>query len=200
MARKFLIPLVILLILLILSMIAGHNLHSASDGETPSPDPEPGSVAAKGNGGGFYARVHLKDDVRAVNIMYAEVKTLPAMGKDWPGVQFHKRGIVPAQNNTWNVIQIRNISVPQHIPDHSRPHRQVDRERQRFDEAIDYVRAVVLKSETLLLKNPKAIDDVIIECDVFVHLGGFEMNLAEMLVNDGFALYGKPGDHDWGGR
>ena len=168
--------------------------------QTVEPPPSNGDTEVALDGGRFYARVKLRDDLHRVDAFAAEVKVHPATGQ-WPGATITNTDAI-VETNIFTIVRIRGISVPSQYPSRARPHAQVARERERFDKAIHYLWAQVHNAETLILERVEWVPaDKVYLCDVFVNLGGLELNLATMLVNDGHACKLLEAPHwDWGAR
>ena len=84
-----------------------------------------------------------------------------------------------AETLGYTLIRIRGVSVPSQFADRTRPLIFAERERERFDKAMSYVWALISQSETLVLRNPEAIDgEGYVVCDVSVKIGGHELNLS----------------------
>ena len=145
----------------------------------------------------FYARVKSMNDVYTPAIFRTEVRIEPNTS-DWPNVK--SDGAVQALNVV-ALVRIRGITTPlSGTINRNRPHHEVDRELQRFDEAIQFTRNLIQASDYLLLQAPETLtekEDGVL-CDVFIDLGGKRINLAEALIESGHALRG--GDYNWGAR
>lgn len=175
---------------------------SGSDG-TDTDDP-PAPPKLKAEGGQFYARVVLRDDILAVNEFFAEIKIHPT-DKRWPGAEIKPREAYSEEVNLKTNIRIRGISVPTILPNPNQPHQYVERERDRFDDAVHFVWGLISDNKTpnarpLILANPTVAKDGLIEVDMWVMVGGHTLNVAVMLVKDGHARYGNQTDWDWGHR
>ena len=95
-------------------------------------------------------------------------------------------------------IQVRGIDVPralQNAEELQRPHVWRKRERERWNEAMNYVWNITDPTHTFRLHKLKKLDDRTIEADVEFLLGGQWHNLAFAMLNDEIA---RPvGDDDW---
>ena len=148
----------------------------------------------------FLAKLHLRDHVEAVDELFLEVQVYPTVdGKesDFPGTIIDTSKVIPTATNSWYKIIIRGIDVPVADPSRIKPIDEVDREMERYDDAVHYVWELCHNSRTLVLMNPVAgeYNDVI--CDVYIVIGDKMMNLAAMLIADGHASP-EPDKLNWG--
>jgi hypothetical protein len=147
--------------------------------------------------GYFHCHVEIRDDLHQVDAFFGIVEAFPAVGEaSWPVIHTESH---TAETLGYTLIQIRGLSVPSQFADRTRPLIFAERERERFDRAMSYVWALISQSETLILRNPEAVEGGgYVVCDVAVKIGGHELDLATMLINDGHA---RPEGHwDWGAR
>ena len=200
------------LVSIIILVFCSLQLQSHSNGGSDTNDDEGPDQAQRPprkvdeSKGVFYARVRLRDDIRAVNLLFAEVKVFPpeVHHTKWPGTSIEYNDVYLEEVNVKCEIRIRGIEAPSRTPRFSRPHVEVERERSRFDDAVHFLWGLISDSKTpnsrvLILQNPDIYEDTnIIEVDAFVRLGGHELSIAEVLVRDGHAQYGE--GWDWGGR
>ena len=147
--------------------------------------------------GEFFARIEYRDDLLAPNRYFAEIKVHPGIGK-FPLVTGGY-----TETNVHCVIQVRGISVPdgcQMENKRSRPHYDVERERQRWNAAMGYVWNVIEPTRRLRVGNPKVVGDVV-EVDVYFSLGGAWHDLAVSMRNDHHAYATREGFvFNWGTR
>ena len=160
--------------------------------DPPAPKDEP--IDPSTMLGMFHCHVEIRDDLHRPNAFFGVVETYP--GGNWPAVQTVSH---TAETLAYTLIQIRGLSVPSQFTDRTRPLIFSERERARFDKAMSYVWALISQSETLILRNPVAVENEgYVICDVSVKIGGHDLDLATMLIADGHA---RPiGLWDWGAR
>ena len=192
--KPFLIIIAIFSVLTLAS-IGTEYLSASGDGTQPTPDmEEPVDIIEPT--GFFHCHVEIRDDLHTPDGFFGIVETFPAGDAQWPVIHTESH---TAETLGYTLIQIRGLSVPSQFADRSRPLIFAERERQRFDKAMSYVWALLSQAETLILRNPVATDENgAIVCDVAIIIGGQEINLAEMLINDGHAR--PAGNWDWGAR
>ena len=189
--------------LILLPSGVGSGPGDSDDGSAPPPTRE----VNWSDGGSFYAYVELRDDIRTAKKFLATVKVFPPeaiLGK-WPGLKLDLNEAEPKELNVRSVIQIRGIDVPSRTPSFAKPHVFVERERDRFDDAVHFLWGLISDNKTpnrrpLILKNPTVGENDVIICTVYVIVGGHELDVAAMLAGDGHALYGSDGEYNWGGR
>ena len=193
--RPLLTPLLFVIGIFSILTIAGISLNylsASSDGSDPEPEPvevvEPETTESV-----FHCSVEIRDDLHQVDAFFAVVEVFP--GGEWPTVETKSH---TAETLAYALIQVRGLSVPSQFTDRTRPLIFSERERARFDKAMSFVWALISQSETLLLRNPVAVEGGYVVCDVFVKIGGHELDLSEMLKADGHAR--PAGNWDWGAR
>lgn len=170
------------------------GLYASSDGEDPEPETETATEVSPT--GAFHCHVEIRDDLHTVDAFFGIVETYPAGDASWPVIE--TKGYT-AETLGYTLIKVRGLSVPSQFADRSRPLVFAERERTRFDKAMSYVWALISQSETLVLRNPEAVEgEGYILCDVAVRIGGHELDLSEMLIADGHARL--EGNWDWGAR
>ena len=169
---------------------------ASSDGSDDEPETEVVDAVEPEVFGYFHCNVEIRDDLHRLDAFFGPVETYPAVGEaSWPVVHTESH---TAETLGYSLIQVRGISVPTQFPDRSRPLIFAERERNRFDEGMTYLWSLLSQSETLILRNPEATKDGTILCDVEVRIGGHDLDLASMLINDGHAR--PSGAWDWGAR
>ena len=194
--KAFLTPLLFVIGIFSILTIAGltvNYLSASSDGE-PEPESEPIDVVDPETPESvFHCHVEIRDDLHQVNAFFAIVETYP--GGDWPAVETKSH---TAETLAYSLIQVRGLSVPSQFTDRTRTLIFSERERERFDKAMSFVWALISQAETLLLRNPQAVEGGYVICDVSLKIGGHELDLAKMLIADGHAR--PAGIWDWGAR
>ena len=175
----------IITVFLILSVASAlFNLHTAetsSSGDDPPPDdmpiledpPEPVYI---------FAHLEYRHDVRAIDQYFLEIQDHPGEGIDeivggFVATNFHA------------YVRLRDVSVPTSCDTteaHNRAHIEIDRERERWAEGMDFVQQLLMLNQSLRLSNI-SVDGEILICDVQFYLGGAFHDLATTLSRDGFA-------------
>ncbi len=146
--------------------------------------------------GYFHCHVEIRDDLHRPDAFFGIVETYPSGDAQWPVILTSSH---TAETLGYTLIRIRGVSVPSQFADRTRPLIFAERERERFDKAMSYVWALISQSETLVLRNPEAVEgEGYVVCDVSVKIGGHELDLAAMLIADGHAR--PSGNWDWGAR
>ena len=158
---------------------------------------DPFSVRSEDVQGEFYARFGYRHDFLSGRDIFVEVKVHPA-DAPFPGVV---GGHV--ETNIHCVVRIRGISVPSacHAAElRARPHADIERERARWSEMMDYTWKISSPHKLLRLSNV-AVDSGRIFCDAEFYLGGAWHDYATALIQDGHA-YPILSNHlwDWGDR
>ena len=190
--------LIIIASMFILTMVGVSIEYISASGDGTEPpemlDPEPVDVVEPESFGYFHCHVELLHDLHRVDAFFGIVESFPAVGEaSWPVIRTESH---TAETLGYSLIQIRGISVPTQFADRTRPLIFAERERDRFDRGMAYMWSLISQSETLILRNPEATEDGTVLCDVEVRIGGHDLDLASMLINDGHAR--PSGDWDWG--
>lgn len=102
-------------------------------------------------------------------------------------------------------VRLRGVSVPRDLQvasDRHRPHIYIDRERARWNEAMQFVWNVMQANKTFRVGNFKVLKrDELLEADIEFLLGGMWINLASTLINDEIARSPQEDfEWDWGSR
>lgn len=194
--RPLLIIIAVMLILTVGSVFVSYlNASSSGDETTVDPD-EPVDTVEPQQDGFFHCAIEIRDDLHQVDAFFGIVETFPTVGKaEWPVIQTKSH---TAETIGYTLIQIRGISVPSQFADRTRPLIEVKRERDRFAKAMKYTWALLSQSETLILRNPEPTKEGVVRCDVFLNLGGQELDISKMLIADGHAR--PTGNWNWGAR
>ena len=102
-------------------------------------------------------------------------------------------------------VRLRGVSTPralQNADTRHRPHIYLQRERQRWNNAMQYVWNIMQPNRTFRVGNFKVLaKDAHLEADIEVLLGGTWINLANTMINDEIAR--TPQEEfqwDWGSR
>ena len=137
--------------------------------------------------GEFKARVHIPDHVLSANKVHLEIQVSPNESP-FPGVTINLNAGYTHRTASIVDVSIRGISVPVKIPSPERSLEEIEREIQRFDDAIEYLRHLLLTSPYLIVKNPAlgAYNDIV--ADLYAVKGGIKINVADALIADGHAL------------
>ena len=130
----------------------------------------------------IFAHLEYKHDVEAIDKYYLEIQDHPGAGIDeivggFVATNFHA------------YVRLRNVSVPTSCDTtdaHSRPHIEIDRERERWAEGMDFVQNLLMLNQSLRLSNIFVEGEILI-CDVQFYLGGTWHDLTTTLSRDGFA-------------
>ena len=193
--RKYLPFLPILLILLFFTapFIADH-VESSDPAGQQSNDDRPSALASELKKGEFPFRVRIRDHMISANSWFAEVRVYPSQER-FPNIRVERDSTLEASVRV--ILKIAGIEVPPPASDFYRWHRATEREESRFDASMHYTWRLLSASEYCVIANPKDIGGLI-EGDVYVVIGGVRLNLADRLVEDGFAL--REENIDWGLR
>ena len=110
-----------------------------------------------------------------------------------------------ATTDVYVKVRLRDVSTPRelHIAENRhRPHIYIDRERQRWNEGMQYVWNLMQPNRTFRVGNFSVlVPDQVLEADIEVLLGGTWLNLANVMRNDGIARMPVPEfEWDWGSR
>lgn len=184
MLKKLFYIITVFLILTVASAL--FNLHIADTsgpGDAPPPDampepvfedtPEPVHI---------FAHLAYKHDVKAIDAYFLEIQDHPGEGIDeivggFVATNFHA------------YVRLRDVSVPTSCDTseaHNRPHIEIDRERERWAEGMDFVQSLLMLNQSLRLSNITVEGEVLV-CDVQFYLGGAWHDLKTTLSRDGFA-------------
>ena len=184
MIKKLLYIITVFAILTVASAL--FNLHIADTsgpGDAPPPDdmpepvfediPEPVYI---------FAHLEYKHDVKAIDAYFLEIQDHPGAGIDeivggFVATNFHAD------------VRLRDVSVPTSCDTteaHNRPHIEIDRERERWAEGMDFVQQLLMLNQSLRLSNIDVEGEVLV-CDVQFYLGGAFHDLTTTLSRDGFA-------------
>ena len=159
-----------------------HTAETSGPGDDPLPDDTESILENVSETGQIFAHLEYPHDVRAINRYYLEIQDHPGEGIDeivggFVATNFHA------------YVQLRDVSVPTSCDKseaHNRPHIEIDRERERWNEGMDFVQSLLMLNQSLRLSNI-VVDGEMLVCDVQFYLGGAWHDLATTLLRDGFA-------------
>ena len=188
----------ILALLTLIGVGLDRHVNGSSDGsppqqpqtqetETPIPKKQDGTISA---------RIRHARDVLQPNTLFVEARAYPGNGV--PNITGGY-----AETNVHLQIIIKGVSVPsacQSTAERNKPHDEVEIERRRWQNAIDYVWACLSQNNKLRLGDLE-IRDGRVHCHVEFYLGGAWHDLATAMVNDDHARYEQEGIMwKWGSR
>ena len=182
MIKKLLYIITVFLILSVASAL--FNLHTAdtsSSGDEPPLDDVP-ILEDTLEPAYIFAHLEYKHDVKAIDTYFLEIQDHPGEGIDeivggFVATNFHAD------------VRLRDVSVPTSCDTtaaRSRPHIEIDRERERWAEGMDFVQRLLMLNQSLRLSNI-AVEGEVLVCDVQFYLGGAFHDLKTTLARDGFA-------------
>ena len=182
MIKKLLYIISFLVILTVASSL--FHLHIA-DTSGPGDDPPPDDMhILEDMPETVYIFAHLayEHDVKAIDAYFLEIQDHPGAGIDeivggFVATNFHA------------YVRLRDVSVPTSCDTteaYSRPHIEIDRERERWAEGMDFVQQLLMLNQSLRLSNISVEGEVLV-CDVQFFLGGAWHDLKTTLSRDGFA-------------
>ena len=184
MIKKLLYIIAVLTILTVASALLSLQTADTSGDDAIMDDETPPDGMFDGETQPVYIFAHLeyRHDVRAIDAYFLEIRDHPGEGIDeivggFVATNFHA------------YIRLRDVSVPTSCDTteaHSRPHIEIARERERWNEGMDFVQGLLMLNQSLRLSNITVEDEVLV-CDVQFSLGGTWHDLATTLSRDGFA-------------
>ena len=159
-----------------------HIADTSGPGDAPPPDdrfPVPEDMPETVY---IFAHLKYKYDVKAIDAYFLEIQDHPGAGIDeivggFVATNFHA------------YVRLRDVSVPTGCDTteaYSRPHIEIDRERERWAEGMGFVQQLLMLNQSLRLSNISVEGEVLV-CDVQFSLGGTWHDLATTLSRDGFA-------------
>ena len=177
MLKKLFYIITVFLILTVASALFNLHIADTSEDEVPLMD-EPAAEKTYH----IFAHLEYPHDVRAIDRYLLKIQDHPGEGIDeivggFIATDFHA------------YVRLRNVSVPticETIEARSRPHIEIDRERERWAEGMDFVQQLLMLNQSLRLSNIDVEGEVLV-CDVQFSLGGTFHDLATTLSRDGFA-------------
>ena len=183
MIKKLIYILTVLTILTVASSLFHlHTADTSGDDALMDEVPPEGMFDTEAQPVYIFAHLEYKHDVKAINAYFLEIQDHPGAGIDeivggFVATNFHAQ------------VRLRDVSVPTSCDTteaHNRPHIEIDRERQRWSEGMDFVQQLLMLNQSLRLSNI-AVEGEILICDVEFSLGGTWHDLAVTLSRDGFA-------------
>ena len=110
-----------------------------------------------------------------------------------------------ATTDVYVKVRLRGVSTPRSLQSadtRHRPHIYLDRERKRWDNAMQYVWNIMQPNKTFRVGNFKVLEkDTLLEADIECLLGGTWINLANTMINDEIARTPQEDfQWDWGSR
>lgn len=184
-----------ILIILLTIFIHGHApIFSSSDG-SDAPPPNTPDAPKKG---WVYGKIAYPHDVLTPRDYFLLLRA-------------HPQAKVPkitggyATTDVYVKVRLRGVSTPrdlQNTADRHRPHTYLDRERERWDKAMQYVWNVMQPNRMFRVGNFKVLKaDALLEADIEFLLGGMWINLANTMINDEIARAPQAEfEWDWGSR
>ena len=163
-----------------------HTADTSGPGDPPPDNPPTIDEAPIPEGtpetGQIFAHLEYRHDVRAIDRYFLEIQDHPGEGIDeivggFVATNFHA------------YVRLRDVSVPTSCDTteaHNRPHIEIDRERERWNEGMDFVQSLLMLNQSLRLSNITVEGEVLV-CDVQFYLGGAWHDLKTTLLRDGFA-------------
>ena len=184
MIKKLIYSIGVLAILTVASvLLSPWTADTSGPGDEPLPDDIPMlEGTAEPEPVYIFAHLEYKHDVKAVDAYFLEIQDHPGAGIDeivggFVATNFHAH------------VRLRDVSVPTSCDTteaHNRPHIEIDRERERWAEGMDFVQRLLMLNQSLRLSNI-TVDGQILLCDVQFSLGGTWHDLTTTLSRDGFA-------------
>ena len=149
--------------------------------------------------GWVYGQIEYQHDILAPNEYFLKLHDHPS---DNLGVPEVYGGY--ATTDVYAKVKLRGIAVPralQEVESRARPPLYLDRERRRWDEAMQYVWNVMQPTKTFRVGNMEILEeDKLLEADIEVQLGGQWLPLAVLMVNDHFAAAEQNVTWDFGAK
>lgn len=179
--KLFYITTVFLILTVASALFNLHTAETSSSGDEPPLDDAP---ILEGTPEPVYIFAHLeyKHDVKAIDRYFLEVRDHPG-----EGIDEIEGGFVAT--NFYADVRLRDVSVPTGCDTtaaHNKPHIEIDRERERWSEGMDFVQQLLMLNQSLRLSNITVEGEVLV-CDVQFYLGGAFHDLKTTLARDGFA-------------
>ena len=179
MVKRLLYITTILAILTVVSVLFDLHIADTSEDEVPPPMDAPTEAEETYH---IFAHLEYRHDVRAIDRYLLKIQDHPGEGIDeivggFIATDFHA------------YVRLRDVSVPTSCDTseaRSRPHIEIDRERERWNEGMDFVQSLLMLNQSLRLSNITVEGEVLV-CDVQFYLGGAFHDLTTTLSRDGFA-------------
>ena len=180
--KLFYITSILMVLTVASSLFHLHTADTSGDDALMDETPPEGMFDSEDQPIYIFAHLAYKHDVKAIDAYFLEVQDHPGEGIDeivggFVATNFHA------------YVKLRNVSVPTICDEseaRSRPHIEINRERQRWAEGMDFVQQLLLLNQSLRLSNISVEGEVLV-CDVQFSLGGTWHDLTTTLSRDGFA-------------
>ena len=180
--KLFYITSILMVLTVASSLFHLHTADTSGDDALMDETPPEGMFDSEAQPVYIFAHLEYKHDVRAIDEYFLEVQDHPGAGIDeivggFVATNFHA------------YVKLRDVSVPTSCDTteaRSRPHIEIDRERERWSEGMDFVQRLLLLNNSLRLSNITSEGQVLV-CDVQFSLGGTWHDLGVTLARDGFA-------------
>ena len=177
MIKKLLYIITVFLILTVASALFDLHIADTSEDEVPLMDAPAAEETYH-----IFAHLEYRHDVRAIDRYLLKIQDHPGAGIDeivggFVATNFHA------------YVRLRDVSVPTSCDTteaHNRPHIEIDRERERWAEGMDFVQQLLMLNQSLRLSNISVEGEVLV-CDVQFYLGGTWHDLTTTLSRDGYA-------------
>ena len=180
-------------------LIIASVIFSNGDGEPDPPEKPTIPVLDDKNGGWVYGQIEFPHDVRTPIEYFLLLH-------DYPSVALGVPDVYGGYDTTdvYAKVRLRGVSIPRGLQDkedRARPPLYLERERERWAKAMQYVWNVMQPTKTLRLGNFEVLEEnKLLEADIEVQIGGAWLNLAALMVNDHIARAEVKGvDWDFGG-
>lgn len=184
----------IIIILLSIFIQGGVLIFSGSDdnGEPPT------TQSTEPKNGWVYGKIEYQHDVLTPREYFLLLRAHP--NAKVPNIEGGY-----ATTDVYAKVRLRGVSTPrnlQNADDRHRPHIWLERERERWNQAMQYVWSIVQPNKTFRVGNFKVLDsDELLEADIEFLLGGMWINLASAMINDEIARTPQEDfEWDWGSR
>ena len=128
-------------------------------------------------------------DVIAIDTYFIKAQAFPGAG-----IPTIKGGFTSTDVEV--IVQLRGVDCPtacRTAESRERPHIEIERERQRWADGMDYVTTLLSLNNSLRLSRLAVVNGTLI-ADIEFYLGNQWHNLRETLIEDGFA---KPDTQAW---
>ena len=180
--KLFYITSILMVLTVASSLFHLHTADTSGDDALMDETPPEGMFDSEDQPIYIFAHLEYKHDVKAIDAYFLEIQDHPGEGIDeivggFVATNFHA------------YVRLRDVSVPTSCDTteaRSRPHIEIDRERERWAEGIDFVQQLLMLNQSLRLSNISVEGDILV-CDVQFSLGGTWHDLTTTLSRDGFA-------------
>ena len=159
-----------------------HTAETSGPGDEPLPDDRESILEDAPETAYTLAHLEYPHDVRAIDRYLLKVQDHPGEGIDEIVGGF-------IATDFYAYVRLRDVSVPTSCDTseaRSRPHIEIDRERERWNEGMDFVQSLLMLNQSIRLSNITVERDTLY-CDIQYPLGGAWHDLKTTLSRDGFA-------------